>query len=76
MNTERRKAIEKITSLLKTASSSISSLIDDETEAFENLPEGLQSGDKGDAMQEAIQNLESAASAVEEAISNLEEASA
>jgi predicted RNase H-like HicB family nuclease len=46
---------------------SVETIRDDEQEAYDNLPESMQGGDRGDAMQEAIQNLEEAISSIEEA---------
>ena len=47
---------------------------DDEEEAYDNLPESLQFGDRGEAMSEAIDNLESAISGIEEAADYLRDA--
>ena len=49
---------------------------DEEAEAYENLPEGLQGSERGEAMQEAIDSLESAYDGLEDVISSVEEAGA
>lgn len=88
MNKPRRKEIEKIeaqiASLKSTATqikAEIESVRADEDEAFENLSETMQQGDKGEAMQTASSNLEESEqqlddieSSCDEAIRNLEAA--
>lgn len=49
--------------------------MDKEQEALDNMPESLQEGERGEAMQDAIDNLSSAMDSVEEAVDSLEEAS-
>lgn len=70
MNKERRKrivdAIQKIESLVQ-------NILDDEQEAYENMPESLQCSDNGLVSEEAQESLEAAIEALEEAISCLEE---
>jgi hypothetical protein len=46
---------------------SIEGIRDEEQEAYDNLPESMQGGDRGDVMQNAIQYLEEAINGVEEA---------
>jgi hypothetical protein len=61
MNNERRKeikkAIDKIESLLQ-------NILEQEQEAYENMPEGLQEAPNGLASMEAQENLESAIDAL------------
>ena len=45
----------------------------EEQEAYDNMPENLQESERGEAMQEAIDNLDSAWSSLEEAKDTLEE---
>lgn len=45
---------------------------DEEQEAYENLPEGLQQGERGDVMQENVNYLESAISLLQEAMDELD----
>ena len=40
-------------------------------EAFDNMPAGIQESERGERMQEAIDNLESAVGSVEEAVDYL-----
>ena len=73
MNADRRKRIEKLNvevreklaALIDDIRNEADSIKDEEQEAFDNLPESLQSGEKGDAMQESISRLEDAVSSLE-----------
>lgn len=59
MNAVRRK-------MLKTALEVISECLSDEQNAFDNMPESFQEGERGDTMQENITNLEDAENALQE----------
>ena len=74
MNAERRKAITAVQEAIGNAQAEAESLRDEEQEAFDNLPELFQQGDKGETMQNAIDALEQAISSLEEAVSSLNEA--
>lgn len=79
MNKDRRKAIdaqierlreahEELARVLSTAQSAMDALTDlkdEEKEYFDNMPESLQGGDKGQAAEAAISELESAISELE-----------
>lgn len=67
MNRQRRKRIEKISMTLEDLFEEIQALQEEEQEAYDNMPEALQSSERGDAISGAIGNLESAASSLEEA---------
>ena len=73
MNAKTRKEIEKLTESLDEIKCAIEEMRDDEECKFDNMPEGLQESERGEAMQEAIDNLESASSSLEEAIDYLNE---
>lgn len=74
MNKARRNRIIEIIDTLTLMNEEINILMDEEQEALEAMPESLQESDRGDAMQEAIDNLSSAMDSVQEAIDSLEEA--
>ena len=48
MNKHRRKAIADIMAQIDDLHSQIEELRDEEQDAYDNLPEGLQEGEKGD----------------------------
>ena len=72
MNTDRRKAINAIiTTLDKVAGfgdtiSAISTLKDEEQEYYDNMPESLQSGERGTDAEEVVSNLQEAEDKLQE----------
>lgn len=82
MNNDRRKKLANFCESIEKLRASIEALKDDELEplkeeeqeAFDNMPEGLQSGDRGQASELAINNMEDAISNIESALSELESA--
>ena len=69
MNKERRKAIDaliaeirglenEMTCLVQQVEEAVEMILGDEQDAFDNMPESLQCAEKGEAAQEAINNLE------------------
>ena len=75
MNNARRKQIEKITAELESIKERIEALQQEEQDAFDNLPESIQYGERGDKMQSAIDNLEYAADNIQDCLDNQCEAS-
>ena len=75
MKNARRKEIEKITADLEAIKERIEALQEEEQDAFDNLPESIQYGERGDKMQSAIDNLEYAADNIQDSLDNLCEAS-
>lgn len=76
MNKQRRKSIQEVMTKLEELKEQLDYILSDEQEAFDNLPESLQDSERGNAMSEAIDNLEYAMSSIEEVVEYLEEASA
>lgn len=80
MNNERRKALGKLKEQISDLRVKLDELIgnaadlhseleglkDEEQEYFDNMPESLQGGDKGQTAEEAIQNLETALEKLDE----------
>ena len=75
MNNTKRKELSKIKAMLDDAKTKIESIIDEEQDCFDNLTEGLQQTAMGQAMEDAISNMEDAAGLIEEAIESLDSAS-
>ena len=75
MNNARRKEIEKITADSDAIKERIEALQEEEQDAFDNLPESIQYGERGDKMQSAIDNLEYPADNIQDCLDNLSEAS-
>ena len=74
MNNERRKSINNLINLIDDARAQLETVKDEEQEAYDNLPEGLQQADRGQASEQAISALEDAISSLEDAVGSLEEA--
>lgn len=72
MNANRRTRINKIIGTLNECLSGLQFLAQEEQEAFDNMPEGLQASENGQKTEENAQALEEAASEIENQISNLE----
>lgn len=60
MNKARRKQLEELIEQLGIIRDGIEAVMDEEQESYDNLPEGIQAGERGDAMQENIDNLQAA----------------
>ena len=73
MNKQQRKELQGYAESLEEIKCAIEEMREDEECKFDNMPEGLQESERGEAMQEAIDNLESASSSLEEAIDYLNE---
>lgn len=80
MNKKRRakilNVIEQLTielTRLEQIRDTVQDILDEETEAFDNMPEGLQESYNGQISQEAQESMESAIDSLDEAISSLEE---
>ena len=67
MNNERRRRLKKAHELLNSAAQIVELVRDEEQDSFDNLPESFQDSDKGQRMEEAIEHLDDALSAIEEA---------
>lgn len=74
MNKKRRNTIEKALEEIKRLKDVIEQCIDDEEDAYSNLPESIQYSERGESMQEIVEYLEYADSSLDEAIDNINEA--
>ena len=74
MNKERRKQIDGMIAKLDNIKEHISDILDDEQNAFDNMPESIQYSERGYNMQEAIDNLDDSIGNIVDAIDNLYEA--
>lgn len=74
MNEDRRKQINGALDKLREGLADLESARDDEQEYFDNMPESLQTGEKGEKAEGAVSQLEDAISEIESAISTAEEA--
>lgn len=74
MNKARRKRIDEIQEKLQEMKDLIDEVLSEEQEAYDSLPESIQDSERGEAMQTAIDSLESAVSSCEEIEDYLTEA--
>lgn len=74
MNKDVRKKIQDLIEQLDAIKTRVEELRDDEDNKYSNLPDSLQSSEKGEKMQEAIDNLDSAFGSIEETMDFLQEA--
>lgn len=73
MNDARRKEIGKAVQLLEDAKNILEYVCDEEQGAFDNMPESLQSSERGEAMEEAIDVLSDTYDELQDHIDNLME---
>lgn len=73
MNKERRKELNRAHQMVSEANSIVKSVCDDEQDAFDNMPEGLQQGERGEKMEENVQLLDEAVDTLENVFSDLSE---
>lgn len=74
MNKLRRNALVVLHLQLSTQLANLEEVRDDEQEAFDNLPEGLQQGSMGLAIEEAAGHLDDAAGYLQEALDSIQNA--
>ena len=72
MNAKVRKEIAKHIASLNEIKDKVESIMENEQEKYDNMPEGLQDSERADEMLEAIDNLDSAVSSIEDAVEYLE----
>lgn len=58
--------IETLTACIEEIKEDLQSVLDEEEEAYENLPESLQESERGQQMQEYIEALEAAVDSLDE----------
>lgn len=73
MNAKQRKELQGYADSLDEIKCAIEEMQETEQDKLDNMPESLQESERGDVMQAAIDNLESAASSLEDAIDYLNE---
>lgn len=71
MNSQNRKDLQKAVDLINEANSIIETIRDEEQEKFDNLSEGLQASERGQAFEENADNLDSVFSDLENAIDSI-----
>lgn len=73
MNKQRRSRLQKVIDQLEELKQEVSYICEEEQEAYDNMPESLQDGERGSQMYENISTLEDQESNFDELIENLQE---
>lgn len=71
MNKTRRQWVQTIINTLKEQRDEISRVSEEEQEAFDNIPESLQYSERGEAMENTIDELNDAESDLDDLIQRL-----
>ena len=74
MNKKRRSALRAARSSLEKTLFGVTSVLEEEQDCLDNIPENLQSGEKYEDAESKIENLQEAVSQIENAIENIDEA--
>lgn len=74
MNRYRRSVLKTIVESLSKISEELRNVIDEETDAYENMPDNLKDGERGSSSSDAIDYLEDASSSLDDIIDTINEA--
>ena len=58
MNKQRRSTLRAINERISTIKDEIETVMDDEQEAYDNLPDGIRDGDRGEQMADNVSELQ------------------
>ena len=72
MNKIRRKDLERAIKMLEDARDIIDTCKNEEQEAFDNLPEGFQQSDRGEAMEAAVSEMDDAIDEIDRIIDSIQ----
>ena len=72
MNAERRTKLHKAVEAIRNLITELEDVRDAEQDAYDNMPEGLQQSERGQASEQSITDIESAISNAEAAADDLE----
>lgn len=73
MNKERRKMIEEAIEKINGAYNLLATVRDEEQEAFDNLPEGIQMIERGETMEQYIHDLDEFIDTIYDGVFTLED---
>lgn len=74
MNNTRRNAIKKLIADAEYIKDRLDSILEDEQDALDNMPESLQDTERYERMEEAVSNLEYALDGIDDVINYLDTA--
>jgi hypothetical protein len=73
MNKQRRNRLQKVIDQLEELKGEVASICEEEQEAYDNMPESLQDGERGSQMYDNISTLEDQESNFDDLINYLQE---
>ena len=76
MNAGRRKTLRQAILLLEEAKTLVETVMDEEQAYFDNMPESLQSGDKGQKAEVAVEAMETTIASIDDTIDAINNACA
>ena len=71
MNNKRRKTIGLVINSLENLSADLEDVAQEESDAYENMPESIQQSDRGSIIEDNIYNLEDCISQINDVIDTL-----
>ena len=71
MNKQRRKRLEDVASRLEECMADLEYIKEEEQEAYDNLPESIQYSERGDAMQENVDDIDYVISDLDQVIDSV-----
>lgn len=74
MNNPRRKKLAKLQEQIEEIRMALEEILEEEQEAYDNMPENLQYSERGEKAEECISALEDAVSNLEEVVENIDTA--
>ena len=74
MNKMNRKQLNDLISRIETIHEELAEIKDGEDEKFDNMPENLQDSEKGEALSEIIDFLDSASESLNESVESIQSA--
>ena len=72
MNANRRKRLNEVAVKLRELTEVVNEIGGEEQEAFDNMPEQLQESERGEKMEDTINELEDISDLLEDAVSSIE----
>lgn len=71
MNADRRKRLDRIKEVIEQAKADLDEVRDEERDAFDNMPEGLQASDMGNSIEEAADALDEASDDLDSVLASI-----
>lgn len=72
MNAKRRKQLANAVEVLNNVLELLEEVTADEQDAYDNLPESIQESERGETMQENVDDIEDASSSLQDIIDQLQ----